>query len=49
MAKGLLALGLIPGEDTVVTLGNPCNSAFTLFVAACSIGVCFAVSNKIML
>ena len=44
IAKGLLALGLVPGEDVVVAVGVPANSSCALFVAGCSVGIGFAVS-----
>ena len=34
----------MPGEDVVVAVGVPANSAFALFVAGCSVGIGFAVS-----
>ena len=44
IAKGLLALGLVPGEDVVVAVGVPANNSCALFVAGCSVGIGFAVS-----
>ena len=44
IAKGLLASGLMPGEDVVVAVGVPADSACALFVAGCSVGIGFAVS-----
>ena len=44
-AKGMLALGLKPGQSDLAVVGCGSNTAVTLFVACCSIGIAYTVSE----
>lgn len=44
-AKGMLALGLVPGEDTFCVIGCPSNEPACLFTACSAIGIGYAVST----
>ena len=43
-AKGLLAIGLIPGEDTLTVIGCPSMQGACLFTACSAVGIGYAVS-----
>ena len=46
-AKGLIALNLIPGEDTLTVIGCTTIEAVCLFAACSAVGIGFSVKNYV--